>query len=158
MPPRKQVIWPLLLAIVVLFAGLNAGVSTAAQTTPTKAAQIRCKAAYRRIHGNSLTHLEVVWRFSITLNFCYNGRRVLPAYTSVSCSVWDTDPVTIQTDGCSTQGGTFAWNNRPTGGYLGQATATFKNCVLVYGCAASVTVTLFIRATGDGHWSSGFTS
>jgi hypothetical protein len=115
--------------------------------------KVLCNRAVYPIHADSLLHLEVVFRYKITLSFCHNGKRVLRP--QATCEAWDIDPVVIVYGGCSVQGYFYGWGGNPNGGYYAQAAATFQNCILHYGCMQSGTITLKIWANANGAWIHG---
>lgn len=129
-------------AAVVCLVGGDSPVENA------ESASQSCRQSIFKRSAKSILARSTLLRVSMTVTWCFNGRRVTKA--QVTCKIDEFDRVTIQVDSCQTQGRTVPWNGYDDGGFYAQTSSAFSNCVFRYGCWQSAIMNIERWLYADG--------
>lgn len=110
-----------------------------------------CREIFYSHTAKSFPLRRVLFRFYLRKYWCWDYPKIVQV--NAGCGEQDRDVVAIVYDGCEkTFSGFFRWHGAFKGGHVTRADGKFANCMFRYGCWRRDTVSLEVRAYGDGTW------
>ncbi len=111
-------------------------------------ARPKCQVNRFEATSKSFAFRSVLLKLSMTLSWCYNGKKVTSG--TVTCKIEDFDRITIVVEDCQVQTSPQSWGKSPSGALYALVYVRYTNCILKFGCWQSDVKALERWAYGDG--------